>query len=157
MDHDSPIQKTQDGATLRLEWHNRYVRKDNFTCCFFVCFWIIWAPVTLYVAYLILTDTGPLCFLLIWSVFGWLGTLLIPYTLWGRSWSEWIEVSAQTVSHGHEGFLAPKPKTFPLTKILCIFSDTMAKTVPCHLVFSESPAGSALRTGTCLDIGSLRI
>jgi hypothetical protein len=117
----SPFQETEDGSTLRLEWDNRQVRKDGCTLCFFVVFWIIWAPVTVFVTGLFLVDAGPRWFFAFWLIFGWLGTLGIPYAVLGRFWKEWIEISEHAFRHGRQGFLAPRPKSFPLDTILCVF------------------------------------
>src|SRR6266849_6698220 len=89
-DEASPFLVREDGRTLRIGWDNRRVRKDN------AVFWI---------------------FVVIWSIFGWLGTLLIPYSVIGRTWSEWIEISPEAISCGSIGFLTPKPKTFSMETI----------------------------------------
>src|SRR5262249_38388959 len=52
-----------------------------------------------------------------WGVFGWLGTLLIPYTLLQRRWAEWVEVSASGVIVSKAGLLAPGPRRYPLDAI----------------------------------------
>lgn len=131
MESPSSFQETEAGSTLRLEWDNRRVRKDRFTYWFLAIFWIIWAPVTVFVTERFLADVFAKAFHLgvlvsglpavIWLIFGWLGTLLIPWCLLGRSWREWIEISEEEVCHGREGLLAPKPKHFPIARIECFF------------------------------------
>jgi hypothetical protein len=121
MEPSSPFQEIEDGPTLRLEWDNRHVRKDGCSCCFLTGFWIIWAPLTVFMTGVLLADEGSRWFLAIWLLFGWTGTLLIPYSFLGRTWKEWIEISEEGFCHGCEGFLAPKPKCFPLPTILYIF------------------------------------
>jgi hypothetical protein len=122
MAQDCPIQRLDDGTTLRLEWDNSRVRKDIFTGCLSVFFWSVWAPATVVATYGIFAEPSELrWFFAFWCIFGWAGTLAIPYSLLGRTWSEWVEISEHTLSHGHAGFLAPRPKSFPLSTILCIF------------------------------------
>jgi len=115
MSQSEIVKDINDGA-LRLRWSNRRVRKDNFTFLFLVIFWIIWAPLTLFVTGMIFAGHNPI-FFIIWCIFGWLGTLFIPYTLFQGLWSEYLVVSVYSISHGFVGFLAPKPKTFSLDRI----------------------------------------
>src|SRR5262245_26459418 len=103
----SPFEETREGAQLRISWDNRLVRKDGCLFLFLVVFWIVWAPATILATCLLLLarDWCEGSFLAIWLIFGWLGTLVIPYTLLGRFWREWIEISNETISCGSEGFL----------------------------------------------------
>lgn len=104
-------------GTLRLSWDNRTVPKEGCAFGFLIAFWLIWAPVTVGVTVLVVTGADGACFLACWSVFGGLGTLLIPYTLLGRRWSEWVEVSAEAVTVGAVGVLAPRPRVYPVAAI----------------------------------------
>ena len=134
METASPFQESVAGSTWRVEWDNRHVRKDGCMFVFFFVFWIIWAPATLYMTSLLFVEEGgPRWFFAIWLIFGWVGTLAIPYGFLGRSWREWIVISEQGVCHGREGFLAPKPKTFPLSTILCIFFGHCGEETPVTL------------------------
>src|SRR6266436_6867949 len=95
-DEASPFLVHEDGRTLRIGWDNRRVRKDNAVFWIFLVFWFVWAPLTVLVSCASLLpgiDTWLRIFFVIWSIFGWLGTLLIPYSVIGRTWSEWIEIS----------------------------------------------------------------
>jgi hypothetical protein len=122
MSSASPFRETETDSTLCIEWDNRTVRKDGCLFSFFIFFWLIWAPATVLVTWLVFVEEGGTrLFLAIWLIGGWFGTLAIPYTLLGRSWREWIEVSEDTICHGREGFLAPTTKSFALSTILCIF------------------------------------
>lgn len=110
------IQVREENTKLRIDWDNSKAPKDNFTCGCLMLFWIIWAPVTLVVTFsaiIELNETGGV-FLTVWCIFGWLGTILIPWRLLGRYWSEWIEITPETFTHGHEGFRAPKPRSYPI-------------------------------------------
>lgn len=107
------IQIVGGDERLRLEWDNRRAPKDNFTCGCLVLFWTVWVPSTLLATCLLIAGVEPI-FFAIWSVFGWLGTLAIPYTLVARWWSEWIEVSPGAIVHGRQGLGAPKPKSYPI-------------------------------------------
>src|SRR5712692_2593808 len=100
MDDSSPFLISEEGGTLRIAWDNRRVRKANAVLWFFIIFWIIWAPLTLAVTCAIFLpgmDAATRIFLVIWSIGGWLGTLLIPYSMIGRNWSEWIEISQHSI------------------------------------------------------------
>src|SRR5437016_5510500 len=102
------IHVNESEQTLQITWDNRNSPKDNNILGCLVFFWVVWAPVTLLATCLLLSGEQPI-FLTIWCVFGWLGTLGIPYSFLGRWWSEWIEVSPLTIAHGCWGMLAPKP------------------------------------------------
>jgi hypothetical protein len=145
MESPSPFEVTRDGSALRIEWDNRQVRKDGYTCCFFAFFWIIWAPITLFMTGLLLTGKGPIWFLAIWLIFGWAGTLLIPYTFLGRAWREWIEISEEGFCHGREGLLAPMPKCFALPTILCIFFGHYSDESPVTLSVLSVPSRFGFR------------
>ena len=106
-----------DAGRLLLIWNNRRIRKDNFTLCFFVLFWIVWAPATCFVTLGIFFSDCPL-FCAVWCVFGWLGTFAIPYSILLRFRIERIEISRETISHGFKGWLAGKPKIFPLDTVV---------------------------------------
>lgn len=122
MERPSAFQETETGSTLRLEWDNRRVRKDGCARCFFAVFWLVWAPVTVLVTSFLLAGVGPpRWFSAIFLIFGWTGTLGIPYSFLGTSWMEWLEISEEEICHGYEGFLAPKPKRLPLDTIQYIF------------------------------------
>jgi len=112
------INKEIQGEVLCLSWNNRRVRKDGWAFIFLVIFWIIWAPVTLGITALLISGQGLRIFFLVWLIFGWAGTILVPYTLLKRRWSEWISVSPDAVSFGQVGFLAPKPKNLKIATIL---------------------------------------
>jgi hypothetical protein len=121
MDESSPILVREQNGILRMAWDNRRVRKNNFVLWVFVIFWAIWAPVTLVMTCAIFlpgADESFRVFAAIWCIFGWLGTLGIPLSIVRRTWSEWIEISPEAISYGCIGFLARKPKTFPMDTII---------------------------------------
>lgn len=111
-----PIKKIESGGELRLEWDNRRARHDRFMLWFMVLFWIIWAPATVFATCMIFASEDQL-FFIIWCLFGWLGTLAIPYALLQRSWSEWITLSPQWFAFGQTGLLAPKPQRIAMSAI----------------------------------------
>ncbi len=113
---DCPIQKTESLSEIRLDWDNRHVRKDNFLFWFFLLFWMAWAPATVFATFMIFSSGEPV-FISIWCVFGWLGTLGIPYAMVQRYWSEWIVVSNESVGHGVGGLFATKPKQIPISRV----------------------------------------
>jgi|GEM_PF-2164830 len=114
---ESGIRKIEEAGRLHLLWNNRQVRIDNFVFLGFILFWIVWAPLTCLVTSGIFLSNDP-TFCLIWCIFGWLGTLGIPYVILRRFQSEWIEVSRQGISHGFGGWLGGKLKVFPLETIV---------------------------------------
>lgn len=116
MPAQSPIERFEGATELRLEWDNRKARHDRFQLWFFMLFWIVWAPITVFATWMIFRSDSPV-FNAIWCVFGWLGTLLIPYRLIQRSWYEWIAFSSDEIVHGAKGWLAPKPKRIPVSSI----------------------------------------
>jgi hypothetical protein len=120
MVESSPFLISEDGGTLRIAWDNRRVRKDHLLLWFIIFFWIIWAPLTLLATSWIFLLEDPLyrIIAMLWSVFGWVGTIGIPFVIIGRTWSEWIEISSESASIGTIGFLARKPKTMPLDTIV---------------------------------------
>lgn len=74
------IEFHEDTESLRIEWDNRRLRKDRFTFWFLILFWAIWCPATLFVTAVLLApesepDSKPVIFLLVWLLFGWLGTI----------------------------------------------------------------------------------
>lgn len=72
----------------------RRYRGDRFYLGFLVVFWLIWAPATLFVTGLLLTEGGPKVFLAFWLLFGWAGTLMIPVTLFTRKRKQRLAVEA---------------------------------------------------------------
>src|SRR5262249_34874591 len=110
------IQITKQVGMLRLGWDNRKTRKDRFAFWFLVVFWAVWAPITLPATVALLSGVEP-WFFACWCVFGWLGTLLIPYALLGRWWCEWVELSVGAVTLESAGLLAPRPRTYPTSAI----------------------------------------
>lgn len=116
---EGPFQRTESPLELRLAWNNRRVRRDRFMGWFLVLFWIVWAPATVFATWMIFHSGSPI-FFSIWCIFGWLGTLLIPYTFVQRTWTEWVSLSAERLELGAEGWLAGKPKEIPLDRITAI-------------------------------------
>lgn len=108
-----PIQRSEQNGTLRLTWDNRTAPKDRCVFWSLVPFWVVWAPLTLAATAALIAGVAP-CFFAIWCVFGWLGTLGIPYTLLMRRWCEWVELSAENLTLGATGLLAPRPKKYAL-------------------------------------------
>jgi hypothetical protein len=118
----NPINVTEENGVLRLAWNNRDVPKDNCGCVFLVFFWLIWAPVTVYVTVFFISQMmtwsledgiGSPLFFICWLIFGWLGTLLIPSTLLLRRTSEWIEISPTGIATGIYGLRGPMTRNHP--------------------------------------------
>ena len=113
---ESVILKSEADGELRLAWDNRNARKDKGLFILLAGFLTIWTPVTLFVTTLIFTSTEPIpCSIA--AAISWLGILGMAYTLLQRQWTEWVVVSPNAVSHGFAGLLAPRPRSFPLSKI----------------------------------------
>jgi hypothetical protein len=113
-----PIEVRASAGTLRLDWDNRKMPKDQGITCSLTVFWLIWAPLTVYVTVLLIVNCvkpDPNAFFLaVWCVFGWLGTLGIPYGFCQRRWSEWIEISKENITCGWTGRGAPRAKSFSM-------------------------------------------
>ena len=119
---DAGIHVEETATSLTLAWDNRALAKDRFLGCFLMLFWIIWAPATLLVtglAWLALVrkNIGNLSFFLVWLVFGWAGTIGIPYSLLQRHWSESLTIDASAITLEYFGLLAKRPKVIPLERI----------------------------------------
>ncbi|MCI0463295.1 MAG: hypothetical protein L0Z62_40630 [Gemmataceae bacterium] len=106
------LQATEGNRTLRLAWDNRSAPKDNVTLGCLILFWLVWVPATVFGTAILLNEAD-IC-LAVWCLAAWFGVCIIPYTWLGRRWSEWIEVSPTTITHGCQRLLAPKPRTYPL-------------------------------------------
>lgn len=111
-----PIERSEGVAELRLAWDNRKARHDKFQLWFFLLFWVVWAPATGFATWMIFRSDSPV-FFSIWCVFGWMGTIGIPYALLQRSWYESVVFSSDEFVHGRKGRLAPKPKRIPVSAI----------------------------------------
>jgi hypothetical protein len=121
MDKVSPFLISEDDGTLRIAWDNRRVRKANFVLGIFILFWIVFTPITLLTTYGMFLpgiDVLARIFCVFWSTIGWVFIIAVPYGIIARTWSEWIEISTETMSYGCIGFLARKPKKFPIDTII---------------------------------------
>ena len=96
------IQKRENKTELYLEWDNKILRHDKVLFWFLVIFWIVWVPLTVIGTTMIFISNSPV-FSSIWCIFGWLGTLLIPYAVLQRSWVEWISISPERIICGQDG------------------------------------------------------
>jgi hypothetical protein len=121
---DDPIQADTHEGALRLTWDYRTAATDVPLFCILLVFWLIWAPATLFVtcllSYVVFFDFhfGKAAFFAVWLLFGWLGTLAIPLTLLQRFFfAETIEISKDEITYRCKGFLASKPKTYPVGTI----------------------------------------
>ncbi len=66
---------------------------------------------------LVRKNIGNLSFFLVWLVFGWAGTIGIPYSLLQRHWSESLTIDAAAITLEYFGLLAKRPKVIPLERI----------------------------------------
>jgi hypothetical protein len=57
----------------------RQLKKDRFYIGFLTVFWLVWAPITARVTWLVVDEFSWL--LLVWLIFGYAGTILIPLSL----------------------------------------------------------------------------
>lgn len=107
--------------SLCLSWDYRELPKKRFLGCFFILFWIVWTPITLFVTAGALNARGfDLVFFLIWLVLGWGGVVTIPYTLLMRRWRESIFIDDTAITLTYSGLLARRSKTIPLSSIASI-------------------------------------
>jgi hypothetical protein len=114
-----PIQKIESRLEMRLEWNNREARHDPYLFWAILLFWTIWTPLTVWATSMIFRrdDALQVFGFCLWCIGGWFGTILIPYKLLQRYWSEWISVSGESILCGQEGLLAPKPKCIPVSAV----------------------------------------
>jgi hypothetical protein len=119
MQPDNGIEVHQTPMSLSLSWDNRVVRKDRLLTWFLVLFWIIWAPATFLVSALAVNAKGAeLLFFLVWLVFAWSGTILIPYILLMRRWRESVVVDTAAIAMNFSGPLAKRARTLPLDSVV---------------------------------------
>ena len=134
---DCPIRKIETPSELRLDWDNRATPQDSGLFWVLLLFWLIWAPLTVYVTSLIfrpcdfLVETLGLAAL---SIGGWLGTILIPCQLLQRYWCEWIVISKASLVCGKRSTLAAKPKCFPIANIVAVKIGYRAGRASCESV-----------------------
>lgn len=81
-------------SATEYEIDPRLFRKDRFYALFLMLFWIVWTPATLFVTGLLASDGGPKVFLIFWLCFGWLGVLMIPYSLLTQNRKQRLTMSA---------------------------------------------------------------
>src|SRR5713226_7414170 len=102
MDESSPFLICEDGDTLRIAWDNRGVRKENLPLRYVIMF-SAFALFAVLCTYGILRPDaihGDRTGLVIMCVFGWAAAFLIPLVvIIPRTWSEWIEISKESISH----------------------------------------------------------
>jgi hypothetical protein len=100
--------------SLRIAWDNRTAPKQNGLFALLVVFWLVWAPVTIYMSGVILHGETPLWFGIVFFVLGWLGTIGIPMGCLGRWRSESFVITANRITYGAHGLLALRPTTYPI-------------------------------------------
>jgi hypothetical protein len=81
-------------SATEYEIDPRRFRSDRFYTVFLIAFWIVWTPLTLLVTGFAATGDGPQAFLLLWLCFGWLGVLLVPWSLLTRNRRQRMRMSA---------------------------------------------------------------
>ena len=120
--HSDSFQVTEDGATLRIEWDNRRMRKSWFLLVFLILFWLFWAPATVYATCALaaawVQGQGDLAGVLlgtIWCPIAWLGVVIIPWSLLSWRWRERVEISPTSIEYEVTGWLAPRFSTIPIT------------------------------------------
>jgi hypothetical protein len=66
-------------------------------------FWIIWAPLTAFITVAAFTALSP--FLLVWLIFGYVGTGVVPYAIFTRNRKHILEVAGESLIVRGTGFL----------------------------------------------------
>jgi hypothetical protein len=103
--------KAKFAKRLANQQDGRYVidprdfRKDRFGIGFMVVFWLIWAPATAVVTYLAINDPKPFFFL--WLVGGYLGTIIIPASLFTMNRKQVLEVAGDSLVVNTLAFIPP--------------------------------------------------
>ena len=120
IDKGSPIEITESNEILRLQWDTRRVCTETVAFWFLIVFLCEWTPVSILIIYVVVqpnADIASRVIAILWFVMGIGAVCLISYILAQRFWTEWIEVSKDSVSQGRIGWFAGKPKTFALDSI----------------------------------------
>ncbi len=81
----------------------RDYRKDRMTIGLLIPFCLIWISLTAFMTVAALTE--PSSFFFIWLIFGYMGTLLIPYMLVTRNRKHILEVEGESLVVYGTGFL----------------------------------------------------
>jgi len=115
MEHEG-VSFDESGDRLRISWDNRKVKKPCFTFWFLSLFLVLWIPLTLIATKNIFTSGEPL-FFSVWCVFGWLGSIIGPWTLLQRRCKEWIEIVPEKITWGASGPFARKTKNVEFSRI----------------------------------------
>ena len=90
-------------SELRIDWNNREIPKSLFLTLFLSIFWLIWTPATLFATCMLFLG-GPVVFLSIWLVFGYLGVFGIP-VIWSiRRADERVRFDAEAYRHELPGY-----------------------------------------------------
>jgi hypothetical protein len=117
MEHHA-IQFDEDAQRLRISWRTSELTGNGCLAWFLGIFWIIWMPATLVMTWMAFHDEDPL-FIIIWCVFGWFGTIVIPLNFWEKSHGNgWVELDAEGITLGTRGFIRRKiEKRLPFTRL----------------------------------------
>ncbi len=99
---------------IRVAWDNRRVRKDRGLLWFLAVFWMLWAPLTVFITHKAAQEGGMLW---AWCVFGWAGTLLIPLSLGQTRARERVEMDARGLTWELSGCFPAARKAIPLAAI----------------------------------------
>jgi hypothetical protein len=81
----------------------RDYRADRFYFGFLVVFWTIWAPATAVATYMAFIEHEP--FFYFWLIFGYLGTILIPYKVFTRYRKQVLKVTGESLAVYGTGIL----------------------------------------------------
>jgi hypothetical protein len=80
-------------------------------------FWIVWTPLTCFTTWMTF-HSGSWLFFAVFSLFGSMFVIGIPFGCLQLLWTEWIEVSPDSVSWTVNGFFRPKPKHAPISSVI---------------------------------------
>jgi hypothetical protein len=148
-----PIEVLENDQKLRLRWDNKRVgRNDEFIALSLVL--AFWTSVTTLVTYAIFrpdpeTNIVGRVFCAVWCIGGWGFALFLTHHLAQRLCTEWMEVSAECLSHRRGGLFFRGPMTLALDSVnqLGITQSDSRREYAYRLRISfDGPSGGRLRS-----------
>jgi hypothetical protein len=104
-DKDKFAKRLADQQDGRYVIDPRDFRRDRIGIGIMIVFWLIWAPATAFVTLLAYNDPKPFYFL--WLFFGYLGTIVIPASLFTMNRKQVLEVAGDSLVVDTLAFIPP--------------------------------------------------
>lgn len=104
-------------AAHTYEIDPRRFGRNRFHVWFLGIFWLVWTPITLGVTGILALGEGPTGFLVVWLCFGWLGVVLIPWSLLTQNRRQRIEIGGGSLTLTGAGLLPWTRRSIPLDRL----------------------------------------